>query len=168
MREETGRRFALRLLVFMIALLGCRLHAAGNKAVFDVRDYGATGRKTDDARAAIQRAIDACAAADGGKVYLPPGEYTAGTIHLRSHVRLYIESGATLYASKDANTFDKSALLYGEDLENITIEGRGTIDGQSAYEWRLDDLDDAYIRENKLLMQALGKRLMRSFPKNFP
>jgi hypothetical protein len=168
MHEGTARRFSLRLFVFMISFLGCHLHAAGNKAVFDVKDYGATGRKTDDARAAIQKAIDACATAGGGKVYLPAGEYTAGTIHLRSHVRLYIESGATLYASKDAKTFDKGALLYGEDLENITIEGRGTIDGQSEYEWRLDDLDDAYIRENKLLMQALGKPLMRSFPKNFP
>ena len=28
--------------------------------------------------------------------------------------------------------FDKSALLYGEDLHNITIEGRGTVDGQAS------------------------------------
>ena len=168
MPKLTPRRFSFWLCVLAILLSGSYLHAAGHKAVFDVRDYGATGRKTDDARPAIQKAIEACAAAGGGEVYLPPGEYTSGTLHLRSHVRFFIEAGATLFASKHPKAFDKGALLYGQDLENITIEGRGTIDGQSEYEWRLDDMDDAYIRPNKLLMQALGKPLMRSFPKGFP
>jgi hypothetical protein len=141
---------------------------AATRAIFNVKDYGATGRKADDARPAIQKAIDACAAAGGGEVYLPPGEYTSGTLHLRSHLRLYIEAGATLYASKDTTGFDKGALLYGEDLVNISIEGRGTLDGQSEYEWRPNDFDDAFIRPNLLLMQALGKPLIRSFPKGLP
>ena len=51
-----------------------------------------------------------------------------------------------------------------KDLENLTIEGRGTIDGQAQYVWRLNDHDDAYIRDNQILAQALGKPLMRSFP----
>jgi len=33
--------------------------------VFDVKDYGATGRKSDDARPALQKAIDACGKAGG-------------------------------------------------------------------------------------------------------
>src|SRR5580692_3735629 len=61
--------------------------------VFNVKTYGATGKKSDNARAAIQKAIDACAKAGGGTVYLPPGDYTSGTLHLRSHVRFYIASG---------------------------------------------------------------------------
>src|SRR5215472_4155939 len=48
-----------------------------SEATFNVRDYGATGRRSDDARPSIQKAIDACAAAGGGTVYLPPGEYTS-------------------------------------------------------------------------------------------
>jgi len=133
--------------------------------VFNVRDFGATGNKAGNAQAAIQKAIDACAAAGGGTVYLPPGEYSSGTIHLRSRVRLLLEAGATLFSIKDKNAFDKDALIYGENLENITLEGRGTIDGQAEYEWRLNDLDDRFIRDNQLLMEALGKPLMRSFPK---
>jgi hypothetical protein len=134
--------------------------------VFNVKDFGATGAKTDHAGSAIQRAVDACSTAGGGMVYLPPGEYTSGTIHLRSHVRFFIEAGATLFASRDKQDFDKLALFYGEDLVNISIEGRGLVDGQSEYEWRLNDIDDRFIRDNQLLMETAGKPLLRSFPKD--
>lgn len=137
---------------------------AGSMAVFNVRDFGATGKKEDSAQEAIQRAIDACAAAGGGTVYFPPGAYTSGTIHLRSHVRIFIEAGATVFSSKDREAFDKSTLFYGEDLENITIEGRGTVDGQAEYEWRLNDIEDRYIYPNQVLMEQAGLPLMRSFP----
>jgi hypothetical protein len=134
-------------------------------AVFSVKDFGASGAKSDNARQAIQRAVDACAEGGGGMVYLPPGQYTSGTIHLRSYVRFFIESGATLFASRAKEDYDKLALFYGEDLDNIAIEGRGLVDGQSEYEWRLNDLDDRFIRDNQLLMEAAGKPLLRSFPK---
>jgi hypothetical protein len=132
---------------------------------FNVRDYGATGIKEDNARFSIQKAIDDCAEAGGGMVYVPPGDYTTGTLHLRSHIRFYVEAGATIYSIEDKSAFDREALFYGEDLVNITLEGRGTIHGQSGYEWRLDDIDDDFIRSNKLMMEAAGKPLMRSFPK---
>jgi hypothetical protein len=137
-------------------------------AVFNVRDFGATGLKSDDARPAIQKAVDACTAAGGGEVYFPSGDYTSATIFLRSDVRVVIEAGATLFASRDPAAYAKDtlALLYGRDLEHITIEGRGTIDGQAEYEWRLNDIDDAYIKDNQLLMEAAGKPTLRSFPKS--
>ena len=160
----------LQILCFALSLMtaglppGAQTHVPSNR-VFNVKDFGASGRKEDNAQGAIQKAIDACAQAGGGMVYVPPGSYTSGTIHLRSHVRLYVESGATIFSSKDKNAFDKEALLYGEGLENLTIEGRGAIDGQAEYERRLNDLDDRYIRDNQLLTEAGGKSLMRSFPK---
>jgi len=142
--------------------------AVAAEAIFNVKDYGATGRKSFDARPAIQKAIDGAAAAGGGTVYLPPGEYTSGTLHLRSHVRLLVDSGATLFASLDGKAFDKPALLYAENADNITIEGRGTMDGQASYFWGPNgDFEDALIRENMLLAKALGKPLMRSFPTGF-
>ena len=155
--------------MFLPAVALC-LSAAGsaqeaNLKVFNVRDYGATGTKVDNAQSPIQKAIDACAVAGGGMVYFPPGEYTSGTLHLRSHVRLHVEAGATLFSIKDKNAFDQDALIFGENLENITIEGRGTIDGQAEYEWRPDDIEDDFIRPNKELMLSLGKSTRRSFPK---
>jgi len=158
--------------VLLLAMLLAPASAAAAARIYDIKDYGATGRKSGDARPAIQHALDAAGAAGGGTVYLPPGEYTSGTLHLRSHVRLLIDSGATLYASLDGKAFDKAALLYGEGVDNITIEGRGTVDGQASYVWQDNgSFDDALIRENMLLAAALakaqGKPLMRSFPAGF-
>src|SRR5580704_8846577 len=87
--------------------------AAFAQPVFNVKDYGATGRKSDNARPALQQAIDACGKAGGGTVYVPPGEYTSGQLHLRSGVRVYIEAGATIFASLDGHEFDseKTAAL---------------------------------------------------------
>jgi len=139
--------------------------------VQNVKDHGATGSKHDDARPAFQRAIDACGKSGGGTVYVPPGDYTSGQLHLRSGVRVYLEAGATLFASLDGRQFDpppKSALLIGEDLRDIALEGRGTIDGQASYEWQLNDFTDFYIRPNQLLMEATGKPLFRPFPSGYP
>ncbi len=134
--------------------------------IFDVRDYGATGLKSQNAREAIQKAIEACAASGGGMVYFPPGEYSTGTIHLRSRVRIYIEAGATVYSIKDRSAFDKDALFYGEDLVNVTLEGRGVVDGQAAYEWRdKGDFHDDFIYPNQLEMEKVGRPLVRSFPR---
>jgi hypothetical protein len=133
-------------------------------AVFNVREYGATGDKADNAQPALQAAIEACAAAGGGTVYLPPGSYTSGTLHLRSHVRFHIEAGATLYSSKDPAAFDKRALFYGEDLTNITLEGRGTVDGQAEYYWKAMEWRDWYIYPNQLLAEQNGVSLDRAFP----
>jgi hypothetical protein len=86
-------------------------------------------------------------------------------------VRLYLEAGATLFASLDGRQFDpppKSALLIGEDLHDIALEGRGTIDGQASYEWRPNDFTDFYIRPNQLLMEAAGRPLLRPFPSGYP
>lgn len=151
--------------VLALCLLWCAPELNARQRVLNIRDFGATGKKAENAQAIIQRAIDSCARSGGGMIYVPPGEYSSGTIHLRSHVRFFVEAGATIYSIKDKSAFDKDALFYGEDLENITLEGRGTIDGQGEYEWRLNDIRDDFIRPNQELMEALGKPLIRSFPK---
>ena len=133
-------------------------------AVFNVRDYGASGKKDESAQAALQSAIDACAEAGGGTVYFPPGTYTTGTLHLRSHVRIFVEAGATIYSSKDTGHFDKRALFYGEEVENLTLEGRGTIDGQGEYVREEKEWPDWYIYPNRLVAEKAGVPLIRSFP----
>ncbi len=85
-------------------------------------------------------------------------------------MRLYLEAGATLFASLDGKQFDaapKSALISGEDLHDIALEGRGTLDGQASYFWRKNDFTDFYILSNQRLMEATGKPLMRPFPTGF-
>jgi polygalacturonase len=138
--------------------------------VFNVKDYGATGQKAADARPGLQRAIDACAKIGGGTVYVPPGEYTSGQLHLKSGVRVYIEAGASVFASLKGSEFDaapRQALFFAEDAHDIALEGRGTIDGQAFYEWRKNEITDYYILPNQRQMEATGRPLMRSFPTGF-
>ncbi len=73
--------------------------AAPAPLLFDVHRYGATGDgKTVDSPA-INRAIDAAAAAGGGTLVFPPATYVCFTIRLRSHVDLYLSPGCTILAA---------------------------------------------------------------------
>ncbi len=168
--NTAGGKPALLWALVMALLLGPIL-GGGSAAVFNVRDYGATGNKADDARPAIQKAIDA-AAAKGGTVLFPAGQYTSGTLHLRSHVRIEIASDATVFASTNPAAYEfggipsKASLFFGEDLVDVAIGGAGTVDGQAEYEWREDDFEKGF--NHKETMHALGKSLQRSFPKGHP
>ena len=62
---------------------------------FDVRDFGARLDNTNDT-AAAQAAIDACAAAGGGTVFVPAGTMAVTTLILKNHVWL---RGAGMYAT---------------------------------------------------------------------
>ncbi len=74
----------------------------------------------------------------------PPARFTcAATCAFTS------KPGATVYSSKDRASFDKHALFYAEEVENITLEGRGTVDGQAEYVHRLHDMQDWYIYPNQ-------------------
>jgi hypothetical protein len=179
MRRSTLKTLFIGTFLFLLVLAGpSRLFARGQeimraKTVFNIRDFGATGNKSDNALPAIQKAIAAATTAGGGMVYFPPGDYTSGTIDLHSHVNLYLESGATLYASEKAADFDhqkaqsKDALFFGENLEDISIDGRGTIDGQQKYIWQNDDSETMAYR-HKYLVHTLGKSEMRTYPAGHP
>ncbi|HVZ25934.1 MAG TPA: glycoside hydrolase family 28 protein, partial [Sediminibacterium sp.] len=120
--------------------LSCTWLQGSGQQVFDIRKYGAVGDgHADDARA-IQAAIDACNAAGGGRVWIPAGHtFLCGPIHLRSHIELYVDANAILLASPDPDQYPESAFgkntgegtiwIGGRELEQVTIDGSGTIDG---------------------------------------
>ncbi|MBP5640746.1 MAG: hypothetical protein J6X55_14795 [Victivallales bacterium] len=60
----------------------------------NARDFGAVGDGITNDTAALQHAIDA-----GGMVYIPAGTYVTGTLYLRSHGGLELDSHAVLRAS---------------------------------------------------------------------
>ena len=60
MRCGAVNKFYLAGLALFILLAAFPLGAATNPVYFNVRDYGATGKKADDAQKAIQEAVDAC------------------------------------------------------------------------------------------------------------
>ncbi|HEY1661847.1 MAG TPA: glycoside hydrolase family 28 protein [Verrucomicrobiae bacterium] len=115
--------------------------------IFDVMEFGATGDGKTLDTASINRAVDACEAAGGGMVYLPPGTYLSGTVFLKSNVTLYLEAGATLLGSKDIMDYvsqagppqngdaDQKHLVFARDAENLGLAGLGCIDGQGSAFW---------------------------------
>src|SRR5436305_7422919 len=71
----------------------------GQRSTFDVRKYGARGDGKTIDTPAINSAIDAAAATGGGTVLFPAGTYVSYSIHLKSHVTLYLDSGAMILAA---------------------------------------------------------------------
>lgn len=102
-------------------------------ADFNVRDFGAKGDGKTLDHGIMQKAIDAAAAAGGGRVLFPPGRYLSGSIALKSGVTLHLEKGATILGSTDLNHYRRLnflALITAHDQQDIGITGQGTIDGQ--------------------------------------
>jgi hypothetical protein len=64
---------------------------------FNWRDHGATRDGETNDTAALQAAISACAAVGGGIVVFPSGIYLSGTLVHKSHVVLWLQSGAVYY-----------------------------------------------------------------------
>lgn len=72
-----NRRMPARWFNWLVGLAGDWLQYLDEKTIcnFSAKSFGAVGTGLVDDRAAIQSAIDACATAGGGFVYLPPGAY---------------------------------------------------------------------------------------------
>jgi len=117
----------MRLLCVLLAWTAA---AADFATVYSVKTYGASGNGTTLDTAAIQKAIDAAAAAGGGIVYFPAGRFLSGTITLRSNITLHLAPGAVLLGSKRIADYNPKHLIYAKGVSNIAIEGSGTIDGQ--------------------------------------
>jgi polygalacturonase len=157
MADLPSRRNTLAATIGAAAFLPQPTRAQGVQApggaVFDVKRFGATGRRNDKATAALQAAIDAAAAAGGGVAYVSPGEYTCGPVSIKSNVEVRLDAGATIFVSRDPADFTPAAggprlraLFNANKVENIAITGKGRIDGQATWEWRLPPENDYTTR----------------------
>jgi len=124
-------------------------NSSGSNKIIDVRQLGAKGDgKTIDTEA-IQKALDECGAAGGGIVKLSDGVYLSKPIHLRSNTTLQIDENAKLKATDEPLDFlkpgrdlqnlkgsgDFIAFVNGKNLTNVSITGKGTIDGSGVRWW---------------------------------
>src|SRR5262249_18405441 len=121
------------------AVLINQLARSAESSPFNVRTHGAAGDGETLDTAALNKAIEAAAAAGGGTVHFPAGDYLSYSIHLKSDVALYLDHGATIVAadSSDSAGYDAAepneftqyqdfghshfhnSLIWGEGLKNI-------------------------------------------------
>src|SRR5580698_4952391 len=118
----------------------------------DARSYGAKGDGATKDTAALQAAIDACAAKGGGTVRLAAGTYLSAPIVLKSNITLQLDRGATLLGSVDHKDYPlksevgkpgRQPLVSATNASNVSIRGEGVIDGAGAAWWlKKGDVND--------------------------
>ncbi len=115
------------------------------KRDFRISDYGAIGDGKTMGTTAFKKAVEACAAAGGGRVVVPEGTWLTGPIHLKSNVNLHVVRHATVRFSRDPKDYlplvltrwegvecmNYSPLIYAYGQRNIAVTGEGTLDGQA-------------------------------------
>ena len=140
------------------------LGAAASAKDYNIVDFGAKSDTTVLSTAAIQQAIDQCSAQGGGRVVVPSGMFTTGTLVLRSHVDLHLETGATLYGSTRLEDYRELTtdylslrtwgptvqLIFADGMEDVGISGHGTIDGRGAAFKKLSWNDEGITRPHLL------------------
>ena len=130
-------QLSVYLNITMICFLGSITSGTiyGAEAVFDVRQYGAVGDSVTPDTEAIQRTIDACTEAGGGRVLIPNGTFLSGTIYLKDNVSLYLAPSAVLLGSPEFKDYAKTrTLVAASNVSNVGIEGRGTINGNGDHQ----------------------------------
>jgi polygalacturonase len=121
--------------------------------VYNVRDFGAKGDGTTPDSPAINKAIEEAASKGGGTVFFPAGTYLSVSIRMKSNISLFIDQGATILAAAPSESMKYDApepniwgdslqyqdfghshwhngLIWGENLQNISILGPGLIYGK--------------------------------------
>lgn len=133
--------FIVRVLIIgsiLYLLTGC-----AKQSIWNINDYGAKADSSKVNTKEIQEAINACSQAGGGTVLVENGTYVSGTILLKSNVNLHIADNASLLSSINPNDFEPvdpfidatgqyrgTCFIGAVDVENVSITGKGTIDGR--------------------------------------
>lgn len=126
-----------------IFLIACTLSLQVNASDFPITDFGAVADGKTVCTQAIQAAINKSVQANG-KVVIPAGDFVTGTLFLKDNTTLVLEKNARLLGSKELTDYPKvkvdfrfwgdewtyQSLIIAHNVNNITIEGQGTIDGR--------------------------------------
>ena len=138
------------LILFLTAALNLYSQSGSNThGIYYVNDYGIGTDSTVLQTALINGLIQMAHKNGGGTIFFTSGTYFTGPIKLLSNITVHIDAGARLKFSdnfKDylpmvesryegVDLFSFSPLLYAYKAENISITGRGTIDGQGKKWW---------------------------------
>lgn len=124
----------------------CRPKIPDNQV--NLKDFGAKGDGSSLCTDAFNKAFNALSKKGGGHLIVPSGVWYTGPITLHNNTDLHLEQGAIILFSEDINLYMVSETIYegkttrkcqspitGKDLTNISITGKGVIDG-NGQAWR--------------------------------
>ncbi len=127
---------------FLVAIF-CVITMVLSAKTINIVDLGAKGDGKTDNTEIIQRAIDECSKGIG-TVVIPQGNYLTRTLFMKSNVNLHLEFGATILGYTNLQSYldmfpnrkgkESPALIHARGVENISITGLGTIDGQGQHQ----------------------------------
>lgn len=129
----------------------------------DIQQYGAVADAKTVNTGAIQKAIDACHAAGGGRVLCGPGTFITGSLVLRSHVELHLMAGCRLVGSSSVDDYDdlvaagfrserapertSKSLVRAVNAEHVAITGLGEINGSGLAFFNTEDMGGRFFRK---------------------
>lgn len=109
----------------------------------------------------VQKAVKACAEAEGGTVLVGAGRWESGPLHLSSNMHLRLEEGAVIVFSdrpedylppvftrwEGMECYNYSPLIYARGCANISITGPGKLFGSGEAWWPWKKLQQEAARE---------------------
>ncbi|GAA0553804.1 glycosyl hydrolase family 28 protein [Chitinophaga japonensis] len=135
---------------------------------FNITAFGAKADGVTLNTQSINKAITTCSSKGGGVVLVPAGMWLTGPLTMQSNVNLHLLAGAVLQFTEDHDQYPLvettyegleavrcQAPVWGVNLENIAITGKGIIDG-AGDSWRAVKKDKLTASQWKKLVASGG------------
>ena len=126
----------------------------------NIKEFGGKGDGVFDNTNSFKAAFEELAKNGGGKLTLESGTWLTGPIDLTENSTLELQEGAELSFITDPNAYPPAftrwegvecyamhALLRAADCKNVTVTGKGVINGNGSAWWALKKAKkEAYIK----------------------
>ena len=121
------KRLLIIVSLLMVTLAGS---AQDKQPVYKSSFFGIRSNGTTDNTTSIQKAVDFIASKGGGTLEFSVGRYLTGAVELKSGGGIYLREGAVIVGSSNIYSYcGHKGIFWGEGISDVTISGKGVIDG---------------------------------------